>query len=279
MTSPESPTFSQDDLDAAIAVLSQTGGEEEVRELFSLSDEELLAVDGVQHPQLTELPWVEANADAAELRELVAAVAMRSLLARGLITTSADADPAAYGPGSQKPLSFDAVPELRGVAVLRRIPEAFVLLHRRTAAGDATSYFYLFEVQGERHVLWEAYDASGMHVFHRVPSALLAQQIRSFMDPESGTGDSDGGTEEVTVEAFEDSPIAQQLSEARAVTTAVVVSVGEGTTEGFTAFAMPDRLVLMESDEQMHRLGTVSADSMDAIVEELAAAAMGEPQR
>lgn len=278
MTSPGTPSFSQDDLDAAIAVLLQTD-DEEVEELFSLSDEELLAVDGIQNPQLTELPWVQANADAPELRELVAAVAMRSLLARGLVTTSADEDPAAYGPGSRRPLSFDAVPELRGVAVLRRIPEAFVLLHRRTAAGDATSYFYLFEVQGRRRVLWEAYDASGMHVFHRVPSTLFARQVRSFMDPESGTGENDGETEEISVEAFENSSIAQELSNARAVTTAVVVSVGEGSTEGFTAFAMPDRLVLMESDEHMHRLGTVSADSMDAIVEELAVSAMGESQR
>lgn len=273
------PTFSRDDLDTAIAVLGQGDEDAEPRELFSLSDEELLAVDGVQHPQMTELPWVEANADAQDLRELAAAVAMRSLLARGLVTTSADADPAAYGPGSRTPLSFDAVPELRGVAVLRRIPEAFVLIRRKTSAGDATSYFYLFQVQGRTRVLWESYDSSGMHVFHLVPAGLLAGQVRAFLDPVAGIGEADGETEEVAVEGFEQSAPAQALADARAVSSVVVVSMADGSTEGFTTFAMTDHLVLMESDEEHHRLGTVAGGTLEAIVEELTSAAIPQDAR
>lgn len=270
---PSAPSFSDEDLESAIAVLQQDL-EGEVQELFSLTDEELLAVDGVQHPQMTELPWVQANADAPELRELMAAVAMRSLLARGLITTSADEDPAEYSQGSRTPLSFDAAPELRGVAVLRRIPEAFVLIRRRTSAGNATSYFYLFDVQGRARVLWEAYDASGMHVFHLVPFELLAAQVVSFLDPEGGLGQEDGQPQELPVQGFEQSEQAAVLAGAHAVSSVAIASVAHGSTEGFTTFAQPDHLVLMESDEETHRVGAISEPTLLGILEDLAAAAM-----
>lgn len=267
------PDFSDEDLAAAVAFMTQDL-DGEPTEVITLTDEELVAIDGVQHPQPTDLPWVDANAGDGSRRALSAAVAMRSLMARGLILTSANDKPEAYQEGGHEPLRLEALPQLRGISVARRTADAFVLVHRRTSDGAATSYFYLFALDGKRRVLWETFDSSGMHIFHLVPEELLVDQIRVFLDPEGAAGESDGTPVEVAAADFPTSDEAKRLADSRAVSTVAIARAQDESATGFSAFATPDSLVVMETEGDpeaggTHRLAPVAAGTLEAMLRSL----------
>lgn len=265
-------TFSDEDVAAAMSVITRDL-DGEIRELVTLTDEELLALDGVQHEQITALPWVAQNAPTDEERRLVTAAAMRSFLARGLVVSSAVLDPSAYQEGSTEPLTFQAVPELRGTAVLRRTADAVVVMERATTEGTASSSFYILDIDGRRHALWEAFDDQGIHLFHLVPGHLVVDQIVAFADPLGVLGDADEEPVEVPVDTFASSPEAARLAESRAATTILVARREDSDPVVFTLLDMPDHVVLMEDAvadrHEVRRLGAVSRSTIHAILDPL----------
>lgn len=269
------PRYSPEDIEIATELLMQPL-EEPVTEIVSLTDEELMALDGIEHDSLTPTPWVTGSAPGADARALVTAAAMRSMMSRGIVTSSTVLDPRRYEEGSQEPARMVAVPALQGTVVLRRTSDAVLIAERKTERGTAYSYFYLFHVEGGARVLWEAFDTAGFHVFFLLDGATLPEQLLAFVDPVSGVGASDGEIDEVPSAAFASSAAAARLAEARAVTTVLVLDREDtaGPT-AFTLFSTPDALELMETDGEgeaaVQRVGAISTATLTALVEDLIA--------
>lgn len=270
------PRFSAQDIEIATELLLRPL-DEPVTEIVSLTDEELMALEGIEHDPLTPTPWVDGTAPDREAQALVTAAAMRSMIARGIVTSSTVLDPRRYEDGSQEPARMVAVPELQGTVVLRRTSDAVLIAERRTERGTSYSYFYLFHVDGGIRVLWEAFDNAGFHLFFLLDGATLPEQLLAFTDPATGAGDADGSVEEVPAAEFGSSPTAARLAAARAVTTILVLRREDtaGPT-AFTLFSTPDGLELMETagegEAAVQRVGALSRTRFTALVEDLIAA-------
>lgn len=277
------PRYSAEDLETASALLTRPLTEP-VTEIVSLTDEELLALDGIEHDPLTPTPWLERAARGEEDRALATAAAMRSMIARGIVTSSAVLDPRRYEDGSTAQAQVVAVPELQGTVVLRRTSDAVLIAERRTARGTAYGYFHLFHLEDGVRVLWEAFDDDGVHLFFLLAGETLPAQLLAFVDPIDGAADDDGEVEEVPVAQFPTSPAAARLAEARAVTTVLVLARGsDADPTAFTLFSTPDGLELMETEGEgeaaLQRVGRLSRDSVLSLVEELVAATAADTAR
>lgn len=267
------PRFSAEDLRIATEVLMRPL-EEPVVELVSLTDEELVALDGIQHEPLTPVPWLDANTTDEAGRSLATAAAMRSMMARGIVTSSAVLDPRRYEDGSQEPARLVAVPELQAVAVLRRTADRVLIAERRTERGTSFSFFYVLRLDGTVRVLWEAFDDAGFHLFFLLEGETLPAQLIAFADPVDGIGDTDGEVAEVPAETFGESPEAARLAAARAVTSILVLDRAAEDPSGFTLFSTPDAVVLMESDPSgehpVQRVGDLSRGTLTVLITDLA---------
>ena len=73
---------------------------------------------------------------------------MRSMISRGIVSSTAVLDPRRYEDGSQEQARMVAVPALQGTMVLRRTADAVLIAERQTERGTAYGYFYLFHVDG-----------------------------------------------------------------------------------------------------------------------------------
>jgi len=272
----DAPRFSAEDLEIATGLLTRPLTEP-VTEIVSLTDEELMALDGIEQEPLTPIPWIESATHTPEDRSLVAAAAMRSMIARGIVTSSAVLDPRRYEDGSTQQARVVAIPELQGTVVLRRTSDAVLIAERRTERGTSYGYFHLFHLEDQVRVLWEAFDETGVHLFFLLEGSTLPAQLLAFVDPIDGAGDNDGDIEEIPSAEFSTSAAAARLAEARAVTTVLVLArESDADPTAFTLFSTPDGVVLMETDGQedtaVQRVGKLSRDSVHALVEELVAA-------
>ncbi len=270
MTTPDAtPQFTDDDLATAMGLISQPITQ--LTELIVLSDEEIRTIDGVDHEAVTPLPWIEDHADSPEERDLAAAVAMRSLMARGLITSNAVTDPLARTSADEQPMTFEPAPELRGTAVLRRTSDHVVLMERRTASGSVFAFFHVFDLQEGRRVMSEVFDASGFHHFHLMPGDLLMERCERVVDPSGALGTTD--TEPVTIpeEDLEASEQVQHLAQAEAVTEVMVMQRGTQTVTAVTLFALADHLEMLERDQEAGavRVRQISRERLTSLLESL----------
>jgi hypothetical protein len=275
MTTPGSgsatapPQYDEEDLRLARLVLSQAL-EDAVQPVATLTDEELLAIEGVQHRQLLPLPWAEENLRTDEERAIAAAAAARSMIARGLVRSEKVMDPLRAGEPAPR---NEIAAALRGTIVARRIADRVIVAERRTTQGVATAIFYVFDLSGGRRVLWEVFDHQGMHVFSVFEGATLPEQLVLFVDPVGGIGDEDGEPIEIPAAEFPGSPKAQDLEGSRALTSIVVRGREEADAAQFNLFALPDRTELMETegegDDGLVRIAPVSRERLQELVESL----------
>ena len=274
------PSFSAEDIQVATDLLMQPL-DGEVKEIVTLTDEELMALDGFQNDPLTPTPWVAESARGEESRALVTATAMRSMIARGIVTSAVVNDPRRDDAAGEEQASMVAVPELQGTAVLRRTSDAVIIAERRTERGTAYGYFYLFHMDGEVRVLWEVFDATGFHLFFLMDGAALPEQFIAFIDPAEGIGETDEEPVEVPASEFGSSPTAARLAESRAMTTILVLE-REGAQEptAFTLFSGGSRVALMEEagegEDAVRRVGTVSRSTLEALLQDVVAATAPE---
>ncbi|ATG50964.1 hypothetical protein CFK38_05020 [Brachybacterium vulturis] len=280
------PSFSAEDLRIATDLLTRPLTEP-VQEIVTLTEEELTALDGLQHEALTPTPWLDETAPDQADRALATSAAMRSMMARGIIASTAVLDPRRYEEGSQDSARMVAVPELQGVAVLRRTSDAVLIAERRTERGIAYGYFYVFHLEDSVRVLWEAFDATGFHLFFLLDGDVLAQQLIAFLDPIDAIGEADGQVEEVPAARFGESATAARLASARAVTSVLVLDRALDAPTGFTLLTTPEAVELMETDgegsEAVQHVGAVSRRTLTELLDELVAATApesgGEPGR
>lgn len=275
MTTPGSgsatstPEYDDNDLQMAAAVISQTL-EEPVVSIATLTDEELMAIEGIQHRQLSPLPWSEANLRTDEERAVATATATRGLVARGLVRMKNIKDP--MRPGEPGP-DNEIAPALRGTIVARRTADHVVVAERQTTEGKGTSLFYVFELDGGRRVLWELYGDQGLHDFFVMDGETLAAQLLLFADPVGGVGEEDGEPVEIPAAQFQTHAKSAELKEARAVTSIALRSRGEGSPALFTLFSQLDRLELMETEGEgeaaVARIATISRGGVEQLIASL----------
>lgn len=269
------PSFSAEDLEVATELLTRALTEP-VQEIVTLTEEELTALDGLQHDALTPTPWLDETAPERADRALAAGAAMRSMMARGIIASTAVLDPRRYEEGSQEQARMVAIPELQGVAVLRRTSDAVLIAERRTERGIAYGYFFVFHLEDSVRVLWEAFDETGFHLFFLLDGSVLAEQLIAFLDPIDAIGAADGEVEEIPSARFGDSAAAARLASARAVTSVLVLDRALEEPTGFTLLATPEAVELMETDGEgdraVQRVGAVSRQTLTGLLEELLAA-------
>ncbi len=103
--------------------------------LPTLTDEEVVALDGVQHEQLVALPWLSAQ-DAS--KELMCAIALRGLLAKELVY------PVVFE-GETEPSRLHATEEITGALTLRRSGSSVVSVERTVSTGKRWLYGYLHD--------------------------------------------------------------------------------------------------------------------------------------
>jgi hypothetical protein len=244
--------WSAHDLAAAREVLaeSRTG---EVRHIVTLTDEEIIILDGLQHPQLVALPWLTDQEGADH--DLVGRVALRSLLVRGLVDVqqvdSVDAAEAAAASPSTSDASgvgIVAVPQITGSLVLRRTGQAILVAARTTALGQHWVYVYAHGVNADRDtIVEEEVSEAGLHSFSVYPVAELGPRLTAFMDP-AGAAVMDGRRRAISASELETvAATIPALAQAAAVTVLSVVRAGSDLAESKTIYSGPAGVHVLEA--------------------------------
>ncbi|MFE4195828.1 hypothetical protein ACFRJ9_08180 [Paenarthrobacter sp. NPDC056912] len=213
--------WTQRDIEAAAKVLataSATGAA-----LPTLTDEEIVALDGVQHEQLVALPWLSAQ-DAS--KELMCAVALRGLLAKELVY------PVVFE-GETEPSRLHATEDITGALTLRRSGSTVVSVERTVSTGKRWLYGYVHD----DGVLLEEVDEGGLHGFTVVTGDQLAPRLAEFVDPNSAAvRDSDPTV--YTEAAFEEYA-ATALADTQAASNVVVFSSDTNEFPTVTVYTGP----------------------------------------
>lgn len=213
---PMEPTITERDMLGAMEVLAGTAAEPEP--LIVLTDEEIMALDGLSALEILGSPYLSQDAVDAETS---AASALRSLVARGMVRTgsaqreeegeavSGGADP------SQRPVQLDR--RLAGVVTLRRIPEAMVTSERTLEGGTTTLAHYFFPRSG---VLEEYITVDGFHHFSVPHLDAVAARIQRFADPFE-VADADGEPQSM---ALQEAVASFDVDDTRALTVLTAVA-------------------------------------------------------
>lgn len=200
----------------------------------SLTDEELLCLDGVGVRSVAPSPWLQTL--SASERAVAGRVALRSLAARG------------FAAMSQEP-SGDVVVTLPGdvaaVLAMRRAASTIVVAEQRTAEVHRTRVLY---VQGEHGVLEEDVNPGGLHRFtvHSRQTALTA--LRVWCNPTRVPMPVDGPRRTATLPELADGgEVSRHLALALVVSVvgAVVGSserAGEPAGRRLSVYAHPDHV-------------------------------------
>ncbi|MCP2049035.1 UNVERIFIED_ORG: hypothetical protein J3D58_003107 [Paenarthrobacter nicotinovorans] len=138
--------------------------------LPTLTDEEVVALDGVQHEQLVALPWLSAQ---EANKDIMCAVALRGLLAKELVY------PVIFE-GETAPSRLHATEEITGALTLRRSGSNVVSVERTVSTGKRWLYGYVHD----EGVLLEEVDEGGLHGFTVVTRDQLVPRLAEFVDPE-----------------------------------------------------------------------------------------------
>lgn len=170
----DAPGFNWSERDRACAAETLGRQGPDAADFLVLTDEEIVALDGLQHPQLVETPWLKEQPVGPES---LVGVALRGLLARGLVVPHLD----------QPEITLSASPEITGALMLRRTAKTIVRVERQTNNGTA----WLFAYCHVDSVLTEDIDPNGMHIFSVTDEQALLARLTGVANPFEITG-SDG---------------------------------------------------------------------------------------
>lgn len=170
------------------------------RLLLTLTDEEILAIDGADQG-VVGLPYLD-RIDATA-RDIARSTALRSLFARALLRYADEPhDGAGQAPGPGERVVAVA-PDLAWILAVRREPDAVLAAQRIVAGrpggaggphqGPDVLMRYVHAV-GEEVVLLEDVSPSGVHRFVGAPRSALAELMRAYLVADGGPPD-DGAEE------------------------------------------------------------------------------------
>jgi|GEM_PF-1145914 len=246
-------TLSDRDIAAAQELLRRAGEEPA---LPVLTDEEIVALDGIDNPQAVVLPWLSGH---EEQKELACNVALRTLLSKGFVVPVADE------PG-QVPTRIGADLDLTGVMTLRRSGQKVVVTELTKADDQGEEKVWLYSYLHGDFALQELVDSAGSHAFSFRPLSTLPGALLELANAQGLTGQ-DGETESLDQDGFTRRATAE-LADVRGVTTVVVIDSASDDTGNLTIYTGPQDLHALEAadaDGQARYLfGKVSADTLAA---------------
>lgn len=235
--SPAEPTITERDMLGAMEVLSGASAEPTI--LLTLTDEEIMALDGASALELLGSPYVSQDEVDAEAS---AAAALRSLVARAMVFTGSEGreeeGDVLSGPGDPalRPVQLDR--RLAGVIALRRIPEGMVTSQRTLAGGTTTLAHYFYPSGG---VLEEYVTIDGFHHFAVPELATVAERIRAFTDPFEVASE-DGQPQALPLQ---EAVAALENEDTRALT--VVTAVTDGASRRATVGATSQAVLVLDN--------------------------------
>lgn len=244
MTTEKTIEWTQRDIQCAEAVLANSTGDG--FSLPMLTDEEIVALDGLERSQAVALPWLDLH---TEQRELACNVALRSLLSKGLAFPL-------IGEGDTAPSGLGAVDEITGILTLRRLGERVVTAELTKYGDRAWLYGYVHADQ----VLEEVVDSAGSHTFTVVSRLDFPDRLMTLANA-AGVDSVDGDPVSFTAERF--AQVAEAtLKDTRGVTTISAISLDPDTFRHYTIYTQGDQLHGMTASEDngmaMLNLATIS---------------------
>lgn len=196
---------------------------EESEDLPTLTDEEIVALDGVEREQFVALPFLEKHEDQ---KYLAATVALRSLMSKGIAFPVVEE-------GYNEPTRLNATERVTGIMTLRRTASRIVTGQRTSQAGRHWLFAYVHDVI----VLEEEVNDGGIHAFVVYPVSRLAERLAVLGDPENGAA-TDGEPVVLAQGEFERAG-APLLEQSRAVTVYTGASGGPETFTNLTVYSAP----------------------------------------
>ncbi|MGG5174759.1 hypothetical protein ACQQCD_07025 [Pseudarthrobacter sp. J1763] len=245
--------FTRDEGEAGLAVLASLGDAN--YQLPTLTDEEIVALDGIANEQAVTLPWLDQY---PEQRELLCNVALRTLLTKGLAFP-------VIPEGESQATKLGAIEPITGVMFLRRMSQRIVITELTKGEGEKV-WLYSY-VHGDV-VLQELVDSVGSHSFSVVSLQDTATVIMELANA-AGIESSDGPVEVLTPEEFE-VKAAQSLSDVLGVTIITAIGAGDEQSSHYTLYTSANTLNGLEAEEvdgsvKLH-VAQVSAQSARAKV-------------
>lgn len=235
-------------------------------DVAAFTDEELAALDGVSAEHIAPTPWLDSC--PAQQRDLAASVALRGLVARGLVACLPEQQEA-----DRTILSLPD--EVLAVLAMRRTAASIVIADQQTSLGRRTRVLY-------RHgdgFLEENVNASGLHLFSLASTALAAADLTRWCDPQQVAGDQEGTVRTIPLEE-----VARGEGIPSSLTASLVVSVligvgptlddnGEPVESRVTVYATCDQVSVADPAPEPGRvrIREVSAQSLHAAVDALVA--------
>ena len=210
------------DIEAAAKVLGSASASGAA--LPTLTDEEVVALDGVQHEQIVALPWLSAQ-DAS--KELMCAVALRGLLAKELVY------PVIFE-GESEPTRLHATEEITGALTLRRSGNSVVSVERTVSTGKRWLYSYVHD----DGVLLEEVDDGGLHGFTVITRDQLVPRLAEFVDPK-GAAQRDSEARLFTEPQFEEHA-ATALADTEAASNVVAFNTDTNEFPTVTVYTGPN---------------------------------------
>ncbi|HEY8699927.1 MAG TPA: hypothetical protein VIM08_03020 [Arthrobacter sp.] len=213
--------WTQRDVECAAKVLDSASAPGSA--LPTLTDEEIVALDGVQHEQIVALPWLSAQNTE---KEILCAVALRGLLAKELVY------PVIFE-GETEPTRLHALEDITGALTLRRSGDCVVSIERTVSTGRRWLYAYI-HVEG---VLLEEVDDGGLHGFSVITPERLPARLADFVDPD-GAAARDSEAVSYSEAGFEASA-PTVLGDTRAASNVVAFTTASDAFPTITVYAGP----------------------------------------
>ncbi|WP_323959955.1 hypothetical protein GC088_00405 [Arthrobacter sp. JZ12] len=220
------------DLESARKVLAMSF--EESEELPTLTDEEIVALDGIERDQLVALPFLEKH---EEQKYLAATVALRSLMSKGIAFPVVEK-------GYNEPTRLNATERVTGIMTLRRTASRIITGQRTSQVGR----HWLFAYVHDDIVLEEEVNDGGIHGFVVYPASRLAERLAILADPEQVAAE-DSDSVELAQNEFEENG-APLLGDSRAVTVYTGASGGPETFTNLTVYAAPSSVKTLRAAEE-----------------------------
>ncbi|WP_125773498.1 hypothetical protein [Antribacter gilvus] len=254
--------FVREDVEAAQAVLGRAV-EGRATHVVTLTDEQVVVLDGLQNEQVVPTPWLSAQVGAD--RELVGKVALRAMLSQGHVVP-------APGTGGAE-IGLEAVPEITGTLVLRRTSQAVLGFERVTSLGPSWVFCYVHDGGG---VLEEEVTDSGHHSFSVYPVDFLTDRLGTYLDPTSAAVMSGAPRTLSTEELEQQRP--PELTEALVVTQVSAVRAPSDVMVTVSVYAGPRGVFVVRGGERTTETGPAALTltelgpaAVKALVRDLAA--------
>lgn len=241
-------TFTKQDGEAALAVLASLDNPE--YGLPTLTDEEIVALDGINHPQAVALPWLDTHRSQLEL---VCNVALRTLLSKGLVfPVSVNSETA--------PSRLGAIEPITGVMALRRLSQRVVITELTKSENEKV---WLYTYCHDETALQELVDSSGTHAFSVCRVSDAARVIMELANA-AGISSADGPAEVLTAEQFE-AKATREFDDVRGVTIITAIGAEQDEADHYTLYTSSNALHGLEATEENGemrlRVGQVSSDT------------------